>query len=61
MQEKLAGNQCRTNVEIHDATWIHMKFQESLSKTKVLSRRRSKAKLQRGNSENDTRTSGRCQ
>eukprot|EP00973_Karenia_brevis_P028389 3913638-Karenia_brevis.AAC.1 len=61
-QEKLVGNQCKVNVIIHDATWIHMRFQESLLRTKVLRRRRSEAKLQRGDDEDDTFawTSGRC-
>eukprot|EP00973_Karenia_brevis_P012940 1755802-Karenia_brevis.AAC.1 len=33
-QKRLVGKQFRTNVEIRDSTWIHMKFQESVSKTK---------------------------
>eukprot|EP00973_Karenia_brevis_P062353 8671897-Karenia_brevis.AAC.1 len=34
VEAKLVGKQFRTNVEIHDSTWIHMKFQESVSRTK---------------------------
>eukprot|EP00973_Karenia_brevis_P065252 9062722-Karenia_brevis.AAC.1 len=74
-ETKLVGKQFRTNAEIHDSTWIHMKFQESLSKAKETKQSKIGAniqatakttclrdKLRQGDSEDDkfARTRGRC-